>query len=179
MWSEVEGFGARWCAQNLPPADVVDVQFFSDQFERTLDGKGRMILPSTFRDDFAEGLVFAPGMDRCVEVWQADAFAERLEVLMRQAGQAGWDDAGHRKKVRVYSQTASRAELDGQGRVLLPARLREFAVIDREIVVAGTVDHLEIWAQDRYAGFMASSLDAYADTDSSADPLAMFAGDAS
>src|SRR5580765_1933805 len=96
------------------------------EFEHTIDDKNRLTLPAKFRQALSGGLVITRGMDGCLYCYP----------------QASWE---RRQLHRFFFAGASEAEPDKQGRVMLPASLAKNAGIDREVVVAGVNDHLEIW----------------------------------
>jgi MraZ protein len=111
------------------------------EFEHTIDEKNRLTLPSKFRDSFADGLVVTRGMDGCLYAYTRPDFA-RLVADLREL-----DPLSREGRVmnRFFFSGAAEAELDKQGRINLPAALIESARLDREVVVAGVYDHVEIW----------------------------------
>ena len=119
---------------------------FVGTFEHSLDEKGRVVLPSVFRGRLAEGGVVTK-LDNCLAVWTAEEF-EKVATAMVDKVRSGEAD---RDVVRTFSADAHQATPDGQGRIMLPPRLREFAGLQREVVVNGALDHLEIWDTERWA----------------------------
>jgi transcriptional regulator MraZ len=111
------------------------------EFEHTVDEKNRLTLPSKFRDSFADGLVVTRGMDGCLYAYTRSDF-DRLVADLREL-----DPLSREGRVmnRFFFSGAAEAELDKQGRINLPAALIESAGLDREVVVAGVYDHVEIW----------------------------------
>jgi MraZ protein len=114
---------------------------FLGEHEHTLDEKGRLTLPARFRDSFPEGLVLSRGMDGCVYAY---AKADWSELASRLAAldTLSKDD---RMIQRHFFSGAAEAMPDRQGRVMIPAQLASHARLEREVVVAGVHDHLEIW----------------------------------
>jgi MraZ protein len=115
---------------------------FFGEYEHTIDDKNRLTLPSRFRDAFAEGVVLTRGLDQCLDAfprgdWDA-LVAGRLAPLDPFSKEA-------RDLKRFFFSAAADAELDKQGRVLVPPALARHARLGREVVVAGVHDHLEIW----------------------------------
>ncbi len=106
-----------------------------------LDDKGRVILPSRFRDEFASGLVVTRGQDRCLYVFSAGEFQEVHEKIK----QAPMTSATGRDYLRVFLSGASDEIPDKQGRVTIPATLREYAGLSRELVMIGVGNRAEIW----------------------------------
>jgi MraZ protein len=111
-------------------------------FEHTIDDKSRLTLPARFRQAFEEGLVVTRGMDGCLTVYpRADwmrGIQSRLEELDPLSPEA-------RQLRRYFYSGAVEDELDKQGRITIPAPLLEYAKLERDAVVAGVHDHLEIW----------------------------------
>jgi MraZ protein len=115
---------------------------FFGEYEHTIDDKNRLTLPARFRDAFAGGVVLTRGLDQCLDVfpradWDA-LVAARLAPLDPFSKEA-------RDLKRFFFSAAADAELDKQGRVLVPPALARHAKLGREVVVAGVHDHLEIW----------------------------------
>ena len=112
------------------------------EFEHTIDDKNRLTLPAKFRQALSGGLVITRGMDGCLYCYPKAGW-ERL-VESRLAGLNPLSREG-RLMHRYFFAGAAEAEPDKQGRVMLPAPLAKHAGIEREVVVAGLNDHLEIW----------------------------------
>ena len=112
------------------------------EYEHTIDDKNRVTLPAKFRQAFADGVVLSRGMDGCIAAYTRDGWREqvedrlaRLDPLSREA----------RTMRRFFFAGAADGELDRQGRLLIPPALMTHAQLDREVVVTGVHDHLEIW----------------------------------
>jgi len=114
---------------------------FLGEHEHTLDEKGRLTLPAKFRDSFPEGLVLTRGMDGCVFAYAKADWSE-LALRLSALDPLSRDD---RMIQRHFFSGAAEATLDRQGRVMIPAALASHAGLEREVVVAGVFDHLEIW----------------------------------
>jgi MraZ protein len=131
---------------------------FVGDFQHTLDDKGRVILPARFRERLAGGLVLTRGFDRCVEVWTQAAYERRLEDLRARPR----ENRGARVQMRMFTSGASDQVPDSQGRIVLPARLREYAGLQRELSVIGTDDHVEIWDRTAWDAYLAANEDEFA-----------------
>ncbi len=118
------------------------------EYEHTIDDKNRLTLPARFREALAGGVVLTRGLDECLDVYARPAWdtlvGERLAPLDPFSKEA-------RELKRFFFAAASDAELDKQGRVLVPAALTKHAGLGREVVVAGVHDHLEIWDRGTWA----------------------------
>lgn len=117
------------------------------EYEHTIDDKNRLTLPSRFRGAFAGGIVVTRGMDGCLfaytrEDW--DSLVRNRLASLDPLSQEG------RRMQRFFFSGAAETELDKQGRVGLPAALLQHAKLDRDVVVAGVHDHLEIWDRDAW-----------------------------
>lgn len=123
-----------------------------------MDGKGRVALPSRFRDALTktgdERLIVTRGLgDACLDVFPMkrwEAFEARVAELPR-------FDANVVKLRRLYVSAAVECELDGQGRLLVPPSLREFARLEKAVVWAGMIEKAELWSADEWARANAES----------------------
>jgi MraZ protein len=112
------------------------------QYEHTIDEKNRLTLPAKFRKSFAGGLVLTRGIDRCVAVYPRAEWDRRVALRLGELEGLSRDD---RRLQRFFFASATEADLDGQGRVMVPGSLLQHAGLEREVTVAGVNDHLEIW----------------------------------
>jgi MraZ protein len=118
---------------------------FVGTFEHTLDDKGRVVLPSTFRNQLADK-GFISQLDHCLGLWTEDGFskvAQRLTDEMR-------DGRAPQDAVRAFAANAHEVRPDSQGRITIPQRLRDFARLDRDVVVIGAIGRIEIWNATRW-----------------------------
>jgi MraZ protein len=111
------------------------------EHDHTLDDKNRLTLPAKFRQALRDGVVVSRGMDGCLFAYAAEEW-ERLAERIRALDPLSRES---RMMQRHFFSGAVNAELDKQGRMVLPASLLETAGIEREVTVAGVYDHLEIW----------------------------------
>lgn len=119
---------------------------FVGTYEHALDGKGRVVLPSKFRNRLAQAGYLAPN-DGCVALWPADEFDQMVDRV-RERVRAGEDGPNILRGLASYSEEVTP---DAQGRIIIPALLREFADLGPEVVVTGSFDHVEIWNLERWA----------------------------
>ncbi len=113
---------------------------FLGEYEHTLDAKGRLAVPAKFRGQLERGAVLSKGMGRCLSVYTMARWEEKSADLV-----AGKSDEELRDFERRIYPSASEVELDAQGRLVIPAKLREYAGLSGEVTVAGVRDHVEIW----------------------------------
>ena len=134
---------------------------FLGEFQHTMDDKGRVILPARFRERLSTGLVVTRGMDRCLDVWPRSAYEKRVEetrALPREHKRARW----HR---RLLTSGAHDDVPDSQGRIVIPSGLREFAGLNRELVICGNDDKVEIWDLRRWEAELELAEADFADLD--------------
>jgi MraZ protein len=106
-----------------------------------LDDKGRLFLPAKFRDELLEGLVITRGQERCLYVWPMAGFVN----LTEQMAQTPVTNKRVRDFMRMMFAGASDETPDKQGRVTIPALLRGYAGLNRDCIVIGAMNRLEIW----------------------------------
>lgn len=124
-----------------------------------LDEKGRLFLPAKFRDRLAEGLVVTRGQERCLYVFPMDEFI-RLAAQMQQAPTTS---KAARDYMRVFLSGASDEVPDKQGRVTIPAGLREYAGLSKDCTVIGTGARVEVWDTAAWNTYLESTEQAFAD----------------
>lgn len=113
---------------------------FLGEHSHSLDAKGRVILPSRFRDELEKAFVTSE-VDGCLALWPPEEFEKRSQEM-----KAKWRGTpAERNQARVFFAEAQDASPDKQGRVAIPVPLREFAHLEREVAVTGAFDHVEIW----------------------------------
>ena len=130
-------------------------------FVPKLDEKGRIILPAKFWDDFGSGIVMTRGQERCIYVFSQREF-EGLHERVRQAPVTGKKG---RDFLRLLLSGASQEVPDKQHRVTIPAMLREYAGLDRELTVIGAGSRAEIWDTAAWNEYYSATETAFADTD--------------
>jgi MraZ protein len=110
--------------------------------DHTLDDKNRLTLPAKFREAFKDGVVVTRGLDGCLYAYRREDWSRLVESRLATLDPLS---AEGRRIQRHFFAGASEAELDKQGRVMIPAQLIEHAKLGKEVVVAGVNDRLEIW----------------------------------
>jgi MraZ protein len=122
---------------------------FLGEYEHTLDDKNRLTLPARFREAFADGGVVTRGMDGCLYAFPKDGWDRFVDVRL-----AGLDPFSReaRQLQRFLFAGAADADPDKQGRIAIPPVLLKHAKLDREVVVAGVRDHVEIWDRAAWRG---------------------------
>lgn len=126
---------------------------FMSEYNHTVDAKGRLIVPSKFREQLGDEFVVTKGMDGCLFVYANDdwnAFEQKLTSLPLINKEA-------RKFARFFLAGAAQVEVDKQGRILLPANLREFASLEKDVLLVGVGSRIEIWSRENWVNMDADS----------------------
>ncbi len=115
---------------------------FIGQYQHTIDGKGRVIMPARFRDRLGETFVVTRGLDQCLFIYtmhEWERLAGSLESLQ-------FTRRDHRTFTRFFFSGAAEVQLDSQGRCLIPPHLREHAGLERDLMIIGVSGRIEIWS---------------------------------
>jgi MraZ protein len=110
------------------------------EYEHTIDAKGRVAVPARFRAQLDRGAVISKGQGACLSVYSLARWEEKSNELVASKSSDELRDFER----RIYP-SASEVELDAQGRMVIPAKLRAYAHLETEVTVAGVRDHFEIW----------------------------------
>jgi MraZ protein len=125
-------------------------------FNPKVDDKGRVILPSKIRPALEDGLVMTRGDEKCITVMSEQRFNKVYKKLLH-------DNISDRDAaLRMFASAATLDQFDGQGRLLLPENLREYAGIKKDLAVIGTGKCLEIWDAAVWEDYRARNVDALA-----------------
>ncbi len=133
---------------------------FLGTYEPRLDEKGRVILPARFRDDMEGGIVLTRGQERCVYAFPANEFESMTQELRR----APLSSKQARDWIRVMLSGAYKEVPDKQGRIVIPADLRTYAGLARELAVIGAGSRAEIWNSDSWRDYLAVQEDVFSNT---------------
>ena len=134
---------------------------FYGEFEHTLDRKGRLIVPSKFRDAlkeaYAEKLYITRGLDKCLFLFTE----EEWKVQESKFKSMSFTKSEHRKFNRIFFSGAQDATPDKQGRILLPSYLKDYASIKKEVVFIGVSNRIEIWSKGTWKEFYDTSKESF------------------
>ncbi len=119
---------------------------FFGEFEYKIDEKGRVPIPPKFRSELREGVVLAPGVERCLVAYPLGEWEKMAATLTT----GSLTRSKLRRLNRAVFATAFTLNIDGQGRVALPIPLREYAGIEDEVVIAGANIYLELWHKEQW-----------------------------
>lgn len=122
------------------------------QYAHNIDAKGRLFIPARLREELGQTFHVTVGMDHCLSIYSDEswaAFTDKVRSLPYSKAKA----------LRPLFANAVDCEPDGQGRILIPAKLREYAGLQKEVVVIGSFDRAEIWNAERWAREEAMAFD--------------------
>lgn len=126
--------------------------FVIGQYQHNIDAKGRLFIPAKFREELGDSFYVAIGLDGCLSVYSdtkwEDLMAKFHALPVSQA-----------TKMRAFFAKAAKCEPDAQGRILIPAHLRQYAALEREVIINGMSKCLELWNPERWAPIEDAGLD--------------------
>ena len=114
---------------------------FMGEYNHTIDTKGRLIIPSKFRDLLGDEFIVTKGLDGCLFVFPKNEW----QIIEEKLRKLPLNNKSARKFTRFLVAGATTCELDKQGRILLPQVLRDFAGLEKDVVLAGNLNRIEIW----------------------------------
>lgn len=118
--------------------------FFFGTFRHSLDDKSRCTLPNCFRDDLGKVVYATKGLDNCLNFYPEETF----KVLCEKNAKLNELDSAQRRYQRMFFQTSFKYEVDKSGRITLSKNHLQIAGINKDIVIVGNNDHIEIWDKD-------------------------------
>lgn len=116
---------------------------FMGEFNHSIDAKGRVIVPAKFREDLGEEFVVTLGLDGCLFLYPDSEWREFVEQLKHLPG-----NRQARQLQRYFLAGATTCEVDKQGRILIPVKLREHAKLEKDVVFVGVLGKIEIWSKE-------------------------------
>jgi MraZ protein len=133
---------------------------FKGRYAHTLDSKGRLSIPSKFRDvlaDHQEDVLILTNFDSCLLGFTQEEWRLLEEKIRGQSMFSTMLRQDMRAFVRYFFSGATECPLDKQGRILIPPSLREFAGFEKEVVLLGLANRIEIWSRKRWDSFLQES----------------------
>ena len=131
-----------------------------------LDEKGRLILPAKYRDELADGLVITRFQERCLAIWPSSSFVEVTEAVRS----ASSSQQHVRDYQRMLASGASDETPDKQGRITIPPHLRAYAGLDKDCVVVGAINRVEVWDAAAWEQYSAEKESAFAELNEAVFP---------
>ncbi len=118
---------------------------FMGTYDHSIDTKGRVIVPAKFREPLGDSFVVTLGLDGCLFGYPEEEWMDFVKQLKELPG-----TKEARKLQRYFMAGAAPCDVDKQGRILIPAKLREAAGLEKDIVFVGVMSKIEIWSKDRW-----------------------------
>ncbi len=125
------------------------ISMFIGEYQHSIDPKKRLAVPSKFRSELKNKVVVTRGLDKCLFVYPMKAWEEIAGKL----GSMPVGEAATRSFVRLMLAGATDCEIDKQGRVLVPDYLKEYAGLDKNVIIAGLFNRLEIWDEKKWTEY--------------------------
>ena len=132
---------------------------FIGEYHHTIDEKGRIIIPAKFREELGDTFVVTRGIENCLFVYSN----ENWNAICQKLNSLPFTKKDARVFNRFFMSGATGVELDKQGRINISAPLIQYAHLDKDCVVIGTGDRLEIWSQNDWDAFFDSTQDSMSD----------------
>jgi MraZ protein len=131
---------------------------FLGEYQHSVDEKGRLVLPSKFRDRLADGVVITKGQEHCLYVFPIDRWEEEVSKVNRLPR----TNRRNRNYARSFFGSANDQRLDRQGRIQIPPVLRSFAALEKDVVIVGVADRVEIWNASTWTDLSSEADELYA-----------------
>lgn len=129
------------------------------EYHHNIDDKGRLIIPSKFRDDLGEKFVITRGLENCLFAYSLEDFQKIVAELQK----IPFTKKDARQFMRFFLSGATTVEFDKQGRINISSPLISYAGLKKECIIIGTGDRLEIWSSDNWNDFFDSTKDNMSD----------------
>lgn len=132
---------------------------FIGEYQHNCDTKGRIIIPVKFRDEFGPSMIITRGLDGCLTLYSHDQWQTIIDQLRK------LPSTKRESRMYMHMLTAKAAEvsLDNQGRILIPQTLQKEANLQKECVIVGVVDHVEIWDKATWDAYYEKASDSFED----------------
>lgn len=134
------------------------LQGFFGTYTPRMDDKGRVTLPARYREHFVAGVMLVRGQDHCLYLFTPDAF----DTFAESAINAEITDEKARAFQRYMLSNTDEQRPDAQGRITIPARMREYARLNKDVVVTGVGKRMEIWDAEEWRQYEAAQEELYA-----------------
>lgn len=129
------------------------------EYNHNVDTKGRMIVPAKFREELGEAFIVTRGLDKCLFAYPMHEW-KNIEEKLKNLPLTKKDA---RAFTRFFFSGAIECEVDKQGRINIPSNLRTYAALEKECVVIGVSERVEIWAKDSWDEYVEDSEESFSD----------------
>ena len=131
----------------------------SGEYRHNIDLKGRVIIPSKIRYEMGNNIVITRGLDGCLFGYNEKTW----ESIMQKLSTLPYTKSDVRKYTRFMTSGAITLEFDKQGRINIPNYLNQYASLEKEVVIVGVIDRIEIWSRDKWEEFMNNNVESLSD----------------
>ncbi|MEJ8778694.1 division/cell wall cluster transcriptional repressor MraZ [Pseudogracilibacillus sp. ICA-222130] len=132
---------------------------FMGEYQHNIDIKGRMIVPAKFREGLGDSFVLTRGLDNCLFVYPMDEW----KILEGKLKQLPLTKKDARQFTRFFFSGAVECEIDKQGRINIPATLRTYSKLEKECIVIGVSNRIEIWSKEVWEDYFEASEESFED----------------
>lgn len=126
---------------------------FMGEFHHLIDDKGRLIIPSKFRNELGDKFILTRGLDKCLFVYPMDEWSKITNKLKT----LPFTNQDARKFTRFFLSGASECSFDRQGRINITSPLVNYADLTKECVIIGANDRLEVWSKEGWENFLSDN----------------------
>jgi len=131
---------------------------FMGEFHHTIDNKGRVIVPSRVREDLGDQFIVTRGLEKCLSIYPRSEW-DNIIYKFKQLP----DTRDHRYFMRILMAGATICELDSHGRINIPAPLVEYATLEKDCIIIGVDERLEVWSKARWEEFINQNEENFSD----------------
>jgi len=125
---------------------------FMGEFHHTIDTKGRLIIPSRVREDLGDQFIVTRGLEKCLFIYPKNEWNNIIQKYKQLP-----DTKDRRYFMRIFLSGATICELDKQGRINIPIPLLEYASLEKDCIIIGVDDRLEVWSKERWDDFISQN----------------------
>ena len=130
---------------------------FMGEFHHNLDEKNRLIIPSKFRSELGKSFVVTRGLEECLFVYSIDEWNKIVEKLRS----LPFTNKDARTFMRMFLSGATECELDSNGRIIIPGNLINYCSLEKEAIIIGVNERLEVWAENKYEEFFNTNIERF------------------
>ncbi|TFB23306.1 division/cell wall cluster transcriptional repressor MraZ [Filobacillus milosensis] len=132
---------------------------FMGEFQHNIDSKGRIIVPAKFREGLGDSFVLTRGLDNCLFAYPQ----EEWRILEEKLKKLPLTKKDARAFTRFFFSGAIECEIDKQGRINIPSPLRNFADLEKECIIIGVSNRIELWSKDKWTDYVEESEESFAE----------------
>jgi len=123
---------------------------FMGEYQNSIDAKSRIIIPSKFRDELGYKVVVAKGQEHCLYIYSMEEWKKEWERSNEELSRLSTGKQDARAFVRFFFSSGEECEMDKQGRITIPTKMKGYASIDKETITIGVMNRIEIWGKKKW-----------------------------